>query len=162
MWHIDRFQSLAAARAAVGPTSVALEAHGGWWLLSVEPDTMNHHGGEHVTDVQLPPLPPATSYAMLVISAYIPSGQTSRVHIHSGVEAFYVVSGEQCLETRTRIYAMPKGATAVVPTGEIMRLVAMGSAPRRGLAIVVYDAAKPPTTRLDPATALVSCNDKSR
>jgi len=160
-WHIDRFKSLPAAQAAVGPTSIALEAHGGWWLLTVEPTTTNHHGGEHVTEVQLPPLPPAAKYAMLVISAYIPAGQFSRFHLHSGVEAFYTVDGEQCLETATRTYSIPKGSTAVVATGEIMRLVSMGTVPRRNFAVVVYDATQPPTTRLESAPALASCNPKS-
>jgi quercetin dioxygenase-like cupin family protein len=161
VWHIDRFKSLAAAQAAVSPTSIALEAHGGFWLLNIERTTTNHHGGEHVTEVQLPPLPPADKYALLVISAYVPGGQYSRIHLHSGVEAFYTVDGEQCLETATRIYPMPKGATAVVPTGEIMRLVSMGTVPRRNLAVVVYDAAQPPTTRLESAPALLSCNPKN-
>jgi quercetin dioxygenase-like cupin family protein len=54
---------------------------------------------------------------MLVISAYIPSGMTSRVHFHSGVEAFYVVDGEQCLETPEHAFPMKKGETLVVPAG---------------------------------------------
>jgi hypothetical protein len=40
---------------------------------------------------------------MLVISAYIPSGVTSRVHHHSGLEVFYAVDGEYCLETRASL-----------------------------------------------------------
>jgi quercetin dioxygenase-like cupin family protein len=157
LWHIDRFESLAKAQAAVGPASVAFEAHNTWWLMTLEPNAEDHHGGEHVAAVRLPPLPPASRYAMLVMSAYIPAGLTSRVHVHSGVEAFYVVDGEQCLETRSRVYPMPKGATAVVPTGETIRLVATGPGPRRALAVVVYDAAQPPTTRPDDPPSLLPC-----
>jgi quercetin dioxygenase-like cupin family protein len=110
-----------------------------------------------VTQVGLPPLPPAPKYSMLVISAYIPPGLMPRVHLHSGVEAFYVVDGEQCLETETRAYKMPKGGSLAVPAGVTMRLVATGSTPRRGLAVIVYDAAQPPTTRFDTGPQLVSC-----
>ena len=63
--------------------------------LSVESKVDDHHGGIHVNQVLLPPLPPASRYSMLVFSAYIPAGLTSRVHLHSGVEAFYVVDGQQ-------------------------------------------------------------------
>lgn len=77
--------------------------------LSVESKVDDHHGGIHVNQVLLPPLPPASRYSMLVFSAYIPAGLTSRVHLHSGVEAFYVVDGEQCLETPDRAYPMKKG-----------------------------------------------------
>ena len=77
--------------------------------------------------------------------------------MHSGAEAFYLVDGEQCLETESRIYPMPKGATVVVPERETMRLVAMGASPRRALAVIGYDAAQPPTARPDNAPTLLSC-----
>jgi quercetin dioxygenase-like cupin family protein len=158
LWHIDRFDSGEDAQAAVGPESVAFQAHGTWWLFTLEPTANDHHGGQHVTQVQLPRLPPAQKYAMLAMSAYIPSGLTSHVHSHSGVEAFYVVDGEQCLETPTRAYRMPKGGSLAVPTGITIRLVATGPTPRRALALIVYDAAQPPPTRMDTsAPKLVSC-----
>jgi quercetin dioxygenase-like cupin family protein len=158
-WHIDRFENGESARAAIGPTSIAFQAHGVWWLMSVESESADHHGGEHVAQVKLSPLPQAAKYSMLVISAYIPSGMTSRVHLHSGVEAFYTVDGEQCLETAERAFKMQKGDTLVVPTGVTMRLVATGPKPRRAFAVVVYDASKPPTTRMpmERASGLVSC-----
>jgi len=59
-WHIDRFDSLDAARAAVGPASVAFEAAGTSWLMTSETQTVDHHGGVHVTQVgplQLPRAP---------------------------------------------------------------------------------------------------------
>lgn len=158
-WHIDRFKNGERAQAAVGPTSIAFEAHGGWWLMSISRESDNHHGGEHVAQVKLPPLPAAAKYSMLVISAYIPSGMTSRVHLHSGVEAFYTVDGEQCLETAERAFKMRKGDTLVVPTGVTMRLVATGAQPRRAFAVIVYDSSKPPTSRMpmEKASELISC-----
>jgi quercetin dioxygenase-like cupin family protein len=163
-WHIDRFDTGERARTGVGPASMAFEAHGAWWLMSIEPQTGemqadNHHGGEHVARVKLSPLPEAANYSMLVISAYIPSGMTSRVHLHSGVEAFYVVDGEQCLQTEERSFPMQKGETLVVPAGVTMRLIATGTKPRRAFAVIVYDSSKPPTTRMpmERASELASC-----
>jgi quercetin dioxygenase-like cupin family protein len=156
-WHIDRFGSGGTAQAAAGPASVALEAHGTWWLLTIESQVDNHHGGQHVTQVGLPSLPPAPKYSMLVMSAYIPSGLTSRVHLHSGVEGFFVVDGEQCLETEDRAHTMRKGDTLVMAAGVTMRLVATGSTPRRALAVIVFDAAQPPTTRTETGPKLVAC-----
>lgn len=158
-WHIDRFQTGERARAAVNTTSIAFEAHGAWWLTSVESESNDHRGGEHVAQVKLSPLPEAAKYSMLVISAYLPSGTTSRVHLHSGVEAFFTIDGDQCLETAERAFKMRKGDTLVVPTGVTMRLVATGPKPRRAFAVIVYDASKPPTTRMpmEKASELVSC-----
>ena len=117
------------------------------------------HGGSHVAEVNLSPLPKADGYSMLVISAYIPGGMTSRVHFHSGVEGFYTVDGEQCLETKDKAFLMKRSDTLVVPTGITMRLVATGTKPRRTFAVIVYDSSKPPVTRLPMETALklVSC-----
>ena len=158
-WHIDQFDSAKTAQAGVGPSSIAFEAHGAWWLMSVGPESNDHHGGKHVAQVKLSPLPKAAAYSMLVISAYIPAGMTSRVHFHSGVEAFYTVDGEQCLETKDRAFPMNKGDTLVVPTGVTMRLVATGTQPRRAFAVIVYDSSMPPVTRLpmEAASQLMSC-----
>jgi quercetin dioxygenase-like cupin family protein len=140
--HRDGFDSRQRAQAAVTPSGVAFEAHSRWWLLNVESAITNHHGGSHIAQVLLPALPPAPQYSLLAISAYIPQGMTSRVHHHSGVEAFYTVEGQQCLETPTRAYNMPKGETLAVPAGVPMRLVANGSTPRRALAIIILMAGK--------------------
>jgi len=96
---------------------------------------------------------------MLAMSAYIPAGLTSRIHTHSGVEGFYVVDGQQCLETETRIYKMAKAGSLAMPAGVAMRLVATGRKPRRALAVIVYDWSQPPTTRMEmePVPKLVSC-----
>src|SRR5882672_5196260 len=44
-WHIDRFDSAERARTAVGPASVAFEADGTSWLMTLESQTSDHHGG---------------------------------------------------------------------------------------------------------------------
>lgn len=156
-WHIDRFENGEKARAAVSPDSVAFEGHGTWWLVSVEPASSNHHGGAHVTQISLPPLPTASKYSMLVISSNVSAGLTSRVHHHSGVEAFFVVDGEQCLETPTNAYSMKTGDVLALPTGVTMKMVVTGSAPRRAIAAVIYDGNKPATTAEAKPAPLVGC-----
>jgi quercetin dioxygenase-like cupin family protein len=163
-WHIDKFGSAERAKSGVGPTSIAFEAHGFWWLMTVGPSSTDHHGGQHVAEMKISPLPEAASYSMMVISAYIPAGMTSRVHFHSGVEAFYAVEGDGCLQTKERAYKMTKGDTLVIPTGITMRFVANGTEPRRDFAILVYDSSKPPVTRMpmDTAWELASCGPQFR
>jgi quercetin dioxygenase-like cupin family protein len=158
VWHIDRFDSGRSGAKAAGPNSVAFEAHGSWWLMTIESSATDHHGGEHVAAVALPPLPAASKYSMLVISAYIPAGQTSRVHHHSGIEAFYSVEGEQCLETPMGAHRIPQGGSLAVPAGVTMRLTGVGPKPRRDFAVVVYDVSQPPTTRTpELESQLVRC-----
>src|SRR5215472_15341268 len=61
-WHIDQFDSGDTAQAAVSPASVAFEAGGKWWLFTIESTVDSHHGGHHIAQVALPPLPPAKKY----------------------------------------------------------------------------------------------------
>lgn len=158
-WHIDRFDSLDGARAAVGPASVAFDAAGSWWLMTVESDVSNHHGGSHVTHVGPLPLPRATRYSMQVISSLLTPGMYSSVHHHPGVEAVYVLEGEACFETPTRGFKLQKGETLAVPPYTDMRAVIPGTTPRYVLAAVIHDSAHPPTMRMDggPEPTLATC-----
>jgi quercetin dioxygenase-like cupin family protein len=152
-WHIDRFDSLARARAAVNQASVAFEAAGTAWLMTIEPRYSDHHGGLHVTQVGPLPLPKATRYSMVVQSAVFAPGMYSLAHHHSGVEAVYVVEGEACYETPARGFTRRKGETLALPAGTEMRAVVSGSTRRYVIAVIVHDAAQPATMRMEEGTA---------
>ena len=158
-WHIDRFDSLERARAAVAPASISFEAAGTSWFMTIESQTSDHHGGRHVAHVGPLPLPRAQRYAMLVQSAVFTPGMYSLVHHHSGVEAIYVIDGEACYETPTRAAKLQKGETLALPGGTQMRAVVTGSKPRHVLAVIVHDAAQPATMRMEEGTGppLVAC-----
>jgi quercetin dioxygenase-like cupin family protein len=149
LWHIDRFDTLDRARAAVSATSIAIEAGGIAWLMTLEASASNHHGGIHVTQVGPLPLPRAERYSMLVQSALFAPGMYSLPHHHSGVEAVYVIEGEGCYETPGRGFAVRKGDTLALPTGTTMRAVVTGSTRRHVLAVIVHDAAQPATMRME-------------
>lgn len=149
-WHLDRFASLERARAAVWPASIAFEAVGTVWLMTIEATPSEHHGGQHVTQVGPLPLPHAPRYAMVVQSALFAAGMYSLAHHHSGVEAVYVLEGEACYETPARGFTLRKGETLAVPANTPMRAVVPGSTARRYvLAVIVHDAAQPATMRMD-------------
>ena len=160
-WHIDSFDSIERARAAAGPASFAFEADGTAWLMAVESTTADHHGGQHVTAVGPLPLPRASRYAMQINAAKFTPGMYSRPHTHSGVEAFYVLAGEQCLQTPTSAVILRKGETLALPADTPMRAVATGTGIRYGFAIVIHDASQPSTMQMDEATApkLAPCGD---
>jgi quercetin dioxygenase-like cupin family protein len=159
LWHIDRFGSLRLARAAAGPAGLAFEAGGRFWLVTVESQASDHHGGDHVAAVGPLPLTRASRYSMQINSARFTPGMYSRVHTHSGVEAFYVIDGEECLQTPTSAVTLRQGASLFIPAETPMRLVATGTGIRLGIGIVLHDASKPSTMRMDDATApdLAAC-----
>src|SRR4029079_5885410 len=119
------------------------------WLMTIESDTSDHHGGTHVAHVGPLPLPRAAKYAMLVQSALFMPGMYSLVHHHSGVEAVYVIDGEACFETPGRGFTLRKGETLAIPGDTPMRAVVAGSTPRHVLAVIVHDAAQLPTMRME-------------
>ena len=85
-WHIDRFDSAERARSSVGPASVSFDAAGASWLMTIESQTSDHHGGSHVAQVGPLQLPQAAKYSLQVLSSVFPPGMYSLAHHHSGVE----------------------------------------------------------------------------
>lgn len=156
-WHIDRFESLEAALKAAGSNGVATEAHGSFWLMTVETKAEDHHGGHHVAWIGALVLPKAEKYSMRVMSSLLKPGSTTPVHTHSGPEAFYIVEGEQCLETPHGGRHLSAGQSYVVPAGGVHRGRVIGSTARGALALILYDAAYPASHDLEKPPPLISC-----
>jgi quercetin dioxygenase-like cupin family protein len=156
-WHLDHFDSLPAAKQAAGPNGVAAEAHGSVWLMTVEAQTEDHHGGRHVAWIGPLELPAADRYTMRVQSSLLHLGTTTPVHTHSGPEVFYVVGGEQCLETPGASQRLVAGQSFVLPAGVTHRGRVTGTGVRRALALILHDAARPASHDLADAPALVAC-----
>lgn len=158
LWHVDRFVSLAAAQGAEGPASIAVLAHGTAWLYTIEADTSRHHGGEHVAVVGPLPIQSDRAYTMAAMSAYFLPGQVSVVHTHPGPEAWWVLEGEQCLQTTRTTIRAHAGQGAIVAEGDTMRMVGTGTRPRRVLAIILHDPSKPAGSTLDNAPPMKNCD----
>jgi quercetin dioxygenase-like cupin family protein len=156
-WHVDRFDSLKAAESAAGPDGVPVEAHGAAWLLTVEPRTEEHRARSHVAWVGPLALPAAERYLMRVQSSLLRPGTTTPVHTHSGPEVFYIVAGEQCLETPEIALHLTAGETRVLPAGVIHRGRVTGVGTRRALALILYDSAQAASHDLEDPPPLVAC-----
>jgi len=156
-WHIDRFDSLEAAKKAAGPNGVAAEAHGSFWLMTVEAKTKDHHGGRHVAAIGPLAMPAAGRYSMRVISTMLKPGSTTPAHTHPGPEVIYIVDGEQCMETPEIGLHLSAGQSYVLPDGAIHRGTVIGSKARRALALNLYDSARSVSHDLADPPPLVSC-----
>jgi len=116
IWRLETFPSEDAARAAASPASVVVKADG---------------------------KPQAQSYELLAALAILQPGDDVGVHTHPGPEAWYVLAGEQCLETAVGLSRAHTGQTMVAPAATPMKLVITGSSLRRAFFIVLHDAAQP-------------------
>jgi quercetin dioxygenase-like cupin family protein len=159
-WHLDRFETLDAAQKAAGPDGVAAEAHGSVWLMTIEHQTDLHHGGVHVASIGPLPLPTAKRYTMRVLSSLLASGSSTPVHMHSGPEVWYIVAGEQCLETQHAGHRIVAGEPFVLPSDTIHRGRITASKARGALGLVLHDAERPGSSDLADPPTLVPCRSE--
>jgi quercetin dioxygenase-like cupin family protein len=146
-WHLDRFTSRDAAEAAAATTSVVVASFGSTWLFTLAGKAWHPKGGEHVSTVGPLPVAPATRYAAEYLRSIFTPGTTAPLHVHSGPEAFFAVSGDTCLETPAGAKtARGPGTSLMIEAGPPMLLMAIGTVPRQGFALILHDADRPPTT----------------
>ena len=142
-WFLYAFPTRSAAEAAKTPTGVVVEEEGKIWLNEIASAAPRAQAGTLVARVGPLILPPAPTYTAIYSYAVMAPGQRSRVHTHPGPEGWYVTAGEQCLETSVGVFRGRIGEAGVVPGNVPMELYVTGSASRRALGVVVYDARQP-------------------
>lgn len=100
-----------------------------------------------MSDVGPLPVEPARTYAAEYLRSVFRPGMNAPLHVHSGPEAFYALSGDTCLETPDGIQlGRGLGNALVIEGGPPMLLMAIGKVPPRGFALILHNAGKPPTT----------------
>lgn len=147
-WNVYDFTDLKAATDAKGAHGAVVQAFGRIWLFDVGGKGAKLAGGRHLADVG--PLPLDRTPSLLSVeylkSTFTP-GMTAPVHVHSGPEAFYAISGASCLETPDGAQvARGPGHSLMVRRGPPMLLMAIGADARQGFALILHEPGAPPTT----------------
>lgn len=143
-WHIDSFPTLAAAEAVRTGRGTAVQSLGSAWLFTIADSAWHARAGHHVAVIGPLPLVSADSFAAVYMEGVFEPGMKTRVHRHAGVEAWYTLMGQQCLETpKGKIVQKAGDPGMMVPGGEPMMLVGTGSTIRRSLVLILQDATKP-------------------
>ena len=145
---IENFATIDGAKAAATPASAVVEASGKVWLLTLSSKGQRSHDGQFVTEVgPIPPIPYAANYVMDVAEADLGTANKEAVaraiHTHPGPEVFYLLTGEQCLETPNGVTKARAGEGMSAPANTPMQLNIMGQSKRDAFFIVIHDAAKP-------------------
>ena len=139
-WHLHTFPSRKAADAAKSPVGIVVEADGRVWLSEFGERDSAPRGGQPIAVVGPLQLPAATSYAAVLSYAVMRPGDSSRVHTHPGPEGWYVLAGEQCLETPAGADRARAGETTSAPANVPMELTVTGKTLRRAFALVIHDS----------------------
>ena len=139
-WHLRAFPTRKAADAAKSGTGIVVEEDGRVWLSEFGPRDAAPRGGEAIAVVGPLQLSAAKSYAAVLSYAVMRPGDSSRVHTHPGPEGWYVLAGEQCLETPAGATRGRAGGTMTVPANIPMELNVTGTTLRRAFALVIHDS----------------------
>jgi quercetin dioxygenase-like cupin family protein len=148
-WHLRTYPTRKAADAARSATGIVVEEDGRVWLSEFGAREQAPRGGDPVAVVGPLDLLPAAGYTAVLSYAVMRPGDSSRVHTHPGPEGWYVLAGEQCLETPAGANRARAGGTATAPGNTPMELNVTGTTTRRAFALVIHDAAHDRGTRSD-------------
>ncbi|ADW70302.1 cupin domain-containing protein [Granulicella tundricola] len=124
-----------------------MQSFGKVWLFTVAESSWKSPSGTLVA--KLGPLTTQTGvkYEAVYMQSIFSPGMTAPLHTHSGMEAFYTLTGDTCLETSEGVTkARGPGNAVLVQGGLPMLLMATGKEKRRGVVLILHDVAKPPTT----------------
>jgi quercetin dioxygenase-like cupin family protein len=142
-WHLYNYPNRAAAEAARGPRATVVEAFEKIWLYAIAEADWHPPGGEHVADIGPLPIKPGRKYTARYMEATFTPGMKAAVHRHAGPEAWYLLTGTQCLETPEGIAVAHAGDSSVVPEGPPMALSSVGTETRRSVLLVLHDTTQP-------------------
>ncbi|PIB93809.1 hypothetical protein [Caulobacter sp. FWC2] len=147
-WSIYTFADVAAAERAKPSHGAVVQAFGRVWLFDLGAKGRRLAGGDHLADVgPLPIEAPRGDFSAEYLKSTFAPGMTAPVHVHSGPEAFYAISGASCLETPEGVQvARGAGHSLLVRQGPPMLLMAIGQDTRQGFALILHGEGSPPTT----------------
>src|SRR5262245_23201328 len=143
-WRIDNFETLAAAKAAAGPTALAAEIAGKVWLFTLGPKGGSSAGGSKVAEIG--PVPPiaAPEYLLRINRAGGPPGTKTATHSHPGSEAFYVLAGRMSQRTSHGTVHLDEGQSAPGHGADMpMEVGSSGTTDLDQLVMFVVDATRP-------------------
>lgn len=156
-WYLDAFSSKAAAQRVRNPRGTVVEAAGRAWLFTIAPGGWQVSGGERIAEIGPLKVGKTEDYTAVYMEAVFEPGMKSAVHRHPGPEAWYVLEGEQCLETPAGTLVARAGEGAIVPAAPAMQLVATGTGRRHALVLILHDSSQAFTIPVSDWTPTGAC-----
>lgn len=143
-WRVERFADPAAAKAAAGPLSLAVDVDGQGFLLTLGPQGAASAGGTKLAEIGPAPRVEAKRHLLRINRAGGPPGAKTPVHTHPGSEAFYVLKGQLTQTTSHGAAKLDAGrAMNGHAPGMVMQLQSTGTEPLDQLVMFDVDADRP-------------------
>lgn len=148
-WHIYTYPTREAAEQARGDsTATVVNSLGKIWLFKIAPEGWRPVGGQKVAVAGPLPHFEAKEYEARYLESIRTQASVGHtpVHRHPGVEAWYVLSGAQCMQIPGKTFFIREGKTGLVPAGVPMMLTSLPR-PERALVLVLQDDSQPWMTK---------------
>jgi quercetin dioxygenase-like cupin family protein len=139
-WHLYTYPTRTAAEAAKGRRGTIVESFKRIWVYTIAESEWRPSTGERIAVIGPLMVEAGKQYTARYMEAVFPPGGLTPVHHHSGPEAWYVLSGAQCLETPDEVLVLRAGQGGLVRQGPLMRLSSVGMETRRSVLLVLHDA----------------------
>ncbi len=159
-WHLYTYPTRATADSArKGSAGTVVESQGKVWLFAIAGSSWRPAAGERVATIGPLPVAPAKTYTARYMEAVFPPRQAmvTSVHNHSGPEAWYVLTGAQCLRTPEGTQVIRAGEGGFVRGGISMMLTSIGAEVRRAVLLVLHDTSQPWMTSTTDWTPTAQC-----
>lgn len=98
-WHLHAYPNRPAAETARGPRGSVVESFGKVWLYTIAESDCRPSSGSRIATIGPLPTRAGTQYVARYMEAVFTLGMRAAIHRHSGPEAWYLLSGTQCLKT---------------------------------------------------------------
>jgi quercetin dioxygenase-like cupin family protein len=143
-WRVENLATLADAKAAGGPTSLAAEVAGKVWLFTLGPPGGTTAGATRVAEIgPVPPLEAAEYLLRINYSSGAPGAKTAQ-HTHPGSESFYVLAGRLGQKTPEGDHQVDAGKTMTGKGADVpMEVYSAGTTDLQALVMFVVDATRP-------------------
>jgi quercetin dioxygenase-like cupin family protein len=144
-WHLYQYPTREAALAAQGPHTEVVSSFDKYWLYAIADETWKPGAGEKIAVIGPLTVQPGKPYTARYMEAVFPPDMEPpmRGHRHSGPEAWYVLTGAQCLETSEGLIQAKSGEGAMVAAGPAMAISGVGPETRRAVLLVLHPTDEP-------------------
>jgi quercetin dioxygenase-like cupin family protein len=158
-WHLDTYPTIAAAEAAKEASGTVVESLGQFWLFTIAGSDWRPSSGERVARVGPLPVVAASSHTAVYAEGTFVPGMVGAVIARPGPEAWYVLEGEQCLETSEGTLVLKAGEGGFVRAGIPMAIKSTGPGRRRALVLVLHDSTQAAGFRISDWAPKGLCGD---
>ena len=142
-WHLARYGTREQAQVAGRFSDIVTEVGGEVWLHRFGPESDVPRAGTRTATVGPLPIPRAAAYQIDVFYAVLPPGARTAALTHPGPAAWYVLDGEQCIETSKGVVQATTGEGAVAPpAGTPLQWVNTGAESERALFVLIRDVGR--------------------